>query len=175
MWHTHIYQTLKCKNSTKRQLSFDLLATQLRYTLIDKRTSVIHTRRDCVFNEEDLGHAKQITTPESVKFLHEELREQEQHLDPVSQPDSEPETRRQSERVRHPSVRCEVDEYKTTVSVQHLLLMRFQNHQQWMRHSTVTSLLNGKDRAMDSEYHSLLDLETCSSTQTLPIGSKWVF
>ena len=77
------------------RMSNSIIYSNPEIILLDKthkRTSVIYTRRDVVFNEQDFGHAKQVTIPKSVEVL-SEVREQEPHSDPAPEPNSEPEKR----------------------------------------------------------------------------------
>ena len=60
------------------------------YRLIDEQTSMVYTRRDVVFNEQDFGCAREVTTtPESMEVRPEGVTEQQSDPDPEIQPEKE--------------------------------------------------------------------------------------
>ena len=180
--YAHVPDSQRQKLNKKAvKLRFVGYSTQSKgYRLIDERTSVIYTCRDVVFSKQDFGHAKQVTVPDSVEVLSEEVREQEPHSDPVPEPDSEPERRRQSEHVRHPPVRYGVDEYKATVSAQHIACTAHEISEPLSMDEALNSDFRAEwKKAADYEYHSLLENNTWElvplPSGRQPIGSKWLF
>ena len=103
MAYAHIPESQRNKLDKKgMRLRFVGYSIQSKgYRLLHERTLKVYIRRDVIFNEHDFGHRKESvsTSPEAVEIQPEVVNESELDLE-ATDPEREPEQRRQSECTR---------------------------------------------------------------------------